>query len=165
MTESFSIERAVDAHIEELCSVVAAVARERRYLATVDGFPLEQTRAFARAIVSDGGVQFVAIDRGAVVGWCDVRRSPFEGFRHVGILGIGLAADCRGKGMGPQLLAQTIEAAVEAGVSRFELEVFASNRRAVHVFEQSGFVREGIKRRAWVLDGREDDVVCMALFP
>jgi RimJ/RimL family protein N-acetyltransferase len=52
----------------------------------------------------------------------------------------------------------------EVGVRRVELEVLASNTRAVHVFEQSGFVREGVKCRARVLDGREDDVVCMALF-
>lgn len=165
MTESVSFERTAEAHVEGLCAVVAAVARERRYLATLDGFSVEQVRAFARDIVRDGGIQFVAVDRGAVVGWCDVRRSPFEGFRHVGILGIGLAADCRGKGIGPQLLARTIEAAAAAGVSRVELEVFASNRRAVHVFEQSGFVREGVKRGARILDGRVDDVVGMALFP
>jgi RimJ/RimL family protein N-acetyltransferase len=164
MTESFSIERTSDAHIEGLWSVLAAVAQERRYLATVDGFSLPQVRAFARDIVSDGGVQFVAIDGGVVVGWCDVRRSPYEGFRHVGVLGIGLAANRRDKGIGPRLLARTIEAASEAGVRRVELEVFASNSRAVHVFERSGFVREGLKRRARVLDGREDDVVCMALF-
>ena len=140
------------------------MAQERRYLATVRGFPLEEVRQFSKAIVSNGGVQFVVIDRDAVVGWCDVRRSTFEGFRHVGTLGIGLLANYRSKRIGPQLLARTIEAASEAGVKRVELEVFASNERAVHFFEQSGFVTEGVKRRARILDGREDDVVCMALF-
>jgi len=81
----------------------------------------------------------------------------------VGVMGIWLAPKCRGKGIGPQLLARTIEAAA-AGVRRVELEVLASNTRAVHIFEQSGFVRKGVKCLARVLDGREDDVVCMALF-
>ena len=140
------------------------MARERNYLATVSGFPLEQVRQFAKSLVSDGGVQFVVLDRDTVVGWCDVRRSTFEGFRHVGILGIGLSANHRGHGVGPRLLARTIKAASDAGVRRVELEVFASNTRAVHLFEKSGFVTEGLKRRARILDGREDDVVCMALF-
>ena len=48
-------------------------------------------------------------------------------------------------------------------MQRIELEVFASNTRAVHVFEKAGFVREGLKRRARLLDGADDDVVCMAL--
>ena len=47
-------------------------------------------------------------------------------------------------------------------MTRVELEVFASNARAIRLFERAGFVREGTKRRARFLDGREDDVVCMA---
>ena len=164
MTASLSIEPTSDGHIEGLCSVVDSVARERRYLATVSGFPLEQVRQFATSLVRDGGVQFVVLDRDTVVGWCDVRRSTFEGFRHVGILGIGLSANHRSQGVGPRLLARTIKAASDAGVKRVELEVFASNTRAVHLFEKAGFVTEGVKRQARILDGREDDVVCMALF-
>ena len=87
----------------------------------------------------------------------------FEGFRHVGTLGIGLLSDSRGQGLGPQLLGRAIEAASEAGVRRIELQVFASNARAVHLFEKAGFVTEGVKRRARILEGQEDDVVCMAL--
>jgi len=163
MTDLCRIERASAKYVQGLCAAVDAVARERRYLASVQGFPLEQARQFAKAIVNDGGVQFVVLDHDTVVGWCDVRRSGFEGFRHVGILGIGVLAEYRGKGIGPGLLTHTIEAASAVGVTRIELEVYASNTRAVHLFEQAGFVTEGVKRRARLLDGREDDVVCMAL--
>ena len=61
------------------------------------------------------------------------------------------------------LIKATIEAARAKGVTRVELETFASNPRAIHVFELLGFSTEGIKRRARVLDDQEDDLVCMAL--
>ena len=151
-------------HMEGLWRAIEAVARERRYLGNVDGFPLGEVRQFAAALAAGGGVQLVAVDDdGSVAGWCDIRRNPFEGFRHVGTLGVGLLSAYREQGLGPKLLARTIEAAAAAGMRRIELEVFASNTRAVHVFEKAGFVREGLKRDARVLDGVPDDVVCMAL--
>ena len=149
--------------LEGLCSAIDAVARERRYLGNVQGFSLDEVRHFAAAIAAGGGVQLVAVaDDGSVTGWCDIRRTPFEGFRHVGTLGIGLLSAYRERGLGPRLLSRSIEAAAAAGISRIELEVFASNTRAVHVFERAGFAREGLKRGARLLDGVADDLVCMA---
>ena len=50
-----------------------------------------------------------------------------------------------------------------AGMTRIELEVMASNATAVRLYEQLGFVHEGVKRRARHLDGAWDDNVLMAL--
>ena len=46
---------------------------------------------------------------------------------------------------------------------RIELEVFASNERAVRLYQSEGFMLEGRKRRARILDGTEDDILIMAL--
>ena len=157
------IEPASEEHLEGLCSAIGAVARERRYLGNVDGFPLDEVRQFAAALAAGGGVQLVALDdEGGVVGWCDIRRNPFEGFRHVGTLGIGLLPAYRDRGLGSSLLAGAVDAAAVAGMWRIELEVCASNRRAILAFEKAGFEREGLKQRARLLDGAADDIVCMA---
>jgi hypothetical protein len=50
------------------CACVDAVARERRYLAHVHGFPVEETRAFLASLADRGGVQLIALAEGAVVG-------------------------------------------------------------------------------------------------
>jgi hypothetical protein len=50
-----------------------------------------------------------------------------------------------------------------AGFERIELDVFASNVRARALYEQVGFVEEGVRRRACQLDGQYDDDVIMAL--
>ncbi len=162
MTGPFSLAPTAPGDVDGLCSAVEAVARERRYLAAVDGFGVDGTRSFVEALARGGGVQLVARSGGRVVGWCDVQRHPFEGFRHGGVLGIGLLPAWRARGVGAALLARTLEAAEAAGMTRVELEVFASNTRAIRLFERAGFVREGVKRGARLLDGRADDVVCMA---
>ena len=162
MTRPFSIEPITPKDVEGLQAAVEAVARERRYLAAVDGFGVDGTRAFVDGLARGGGVQLVVRSAGRVVGWCDVQRHSFEGFRHGGVLGVGLLPAWRAQGVGAVLLARTLEAAEAAGMTRVELEVFASNTRAIRLFEGVGFVREGIKRQARLLDGRADDVVCMA---
>jgi RimJ/RimL family protein N-acetyltransferase len=48
------------------------------------------------------------------------------------------------------------------GFTRIELEVFESNARAIALYERRGFVHEGRKRAARILDGRTEDVLCMA---
>jgi ribosomal protein S18 acetylase RimI-like enzyme len=98
-----------------------------------------------------------------VVGWCDIVRNPHEGFRHVGRLGMGLLPDYRGRGLGRQLVARAVGAARQAGIERVELEVFASNERAIALYRAFGFVTEGVKRRARKLDGQYEDNVFMAL--
>src|SRR5438045_3121767 len=69
-----------------------AVARERRFLAFVQAPPLEAVRRFVERNVAQGVAQFVAAESasGAVVGWCDVLPRDLEGFRHCGMLGMGL---------------------------------------------------------------------------
>ncbi len=164
MTENIRIVPTTEAHIEGLQRCVDAVARERRWLGFVEGPPLVQTRAFVGMILAGAGVQFVALnDADEVVGWCDVVRLDQESFRHGWRLGMGLLPTVRGRGVGRRLAEAAIAAAKAQGAERIELEVFASNTRAIALYEKLGFLREGVKRRARKLDGEFDDIVMMAL--
>lgn len=155
---------ATDAHAEGLQRCVDAVARERRYLGIVEGFTVEQTRAFVRAVQAVGGVQLVAVNAaGEVVGWCDVLRDDREGFTHVGRLGMGVLRAVRGRGIGRRLAESAVTAAAERGIERLELDVFASNAPAIGLYERLGFEREGVRRRARKLGDAYDDIVLMGL--
>lgn len=155
-----------EAHVEGFHRCVDAVARERRYLGFVVGPPPAQSRAFVRMLLDGGGVQVLAVGgANEVVGWCDVVRDAREGFGHSWRLGMGLLPTARGRGVGRRLAQEGIAAALARGAERIELDVFASNIRAIALYEQLGFVREGVKRRARKLDGQYDDNVLMALLP
>jgi RimJ/RimL family protein N-acetyltransferase len=146
-----------------LCACVDAIARERRYLKVVSGFTVEETRAFLTSLAESGGVQMLAVAGDTVVGWCDVVPLPFEGMRHVGRLGMGLVPAWRGQGLGRRLLREVLGRAFSAGLLRVELEVFASNVAAIRLYEREGFVTEGRKRRARIVEGIDDDVILMGL--
>src|SRR5437879_135736 len=136
-------------YAESFNAVVDAVARERRYIGFVEGPSLESTREFVRSILGGAGIQLLAVNPDdKVVGWCDIVRNPHEGFRHVGMLGMGLLPGYRGRGLGRQLVAQAVRAARKAGIERIELEVFASNERAIGLYRESGFGTEGLRRAA-----------------
>jgi ribosomal protein S18 acetylase RimI-like enzyme len=151
-------------YVESFNSAVDTVARERKYLIFLEGPPLETTHRFVGNLLAGAGVQTLAVtSEEVVVGWCDIVRKQREGFRHVGTLGMGILPKYREQGLGRRLVADTIRAATEAGMERIELEVFASNERAIALYQKLGFVTEGIKRNARKLDGVYDDNVFMAL--
>ena len=140
-----------------------AVARERRFLIFLEAPPIESVRKFIAQILAKGWSQFHAIHDGQVVGWCDIVRDERPGMTHIGHLGIGLLPEYRGQKIGPRLLAATIADAFQKGITRIELEVFASNTRAIALYRKTGFVEEGRKRNARFVDGVYDDNICMAL--
>ena len=149
--------------VEGLAAALDFVAKERRYIGFIEGPPVEGTRQFVKSIIAGAGVQMMVVDGDTVVGWCDIMSNPVEGFRHVGRLGMGLLPEFRGRGLGRRLAVETIRAARAAGMERIELEVFASNARAIALYQSLGFVIEGTKVQSRKLDGQYDDNVCMAL--
>ncbi len=150
-------------HIESLSECVAEVARERRYLAIIEGFALDQTAAWIAADRVRGNPFLVALDQERVVGWCEVRRDLLPGRAHTGLLGMGLLAGYRGQGLGRRLLDQALQAARERGFERIELLVRSPNARAINLYLRAGFLEEGRKRDAVRLDDGSEDEVLMAL--
>ena len=55
------------------------------------------------------------------------------------------------------------ELLLELGFHRLELEIYAYNERAQAHAERAGFVREGVKRKAYLRDGEWVDAVMYAL--
>ena len=148
---------------EGICLCLDVVARERRHIAMVEAPTLEEVRAFLAAMSARAFIQFIALADEQVVGWCDVARKPMEGFRHSAVLGMGLLPSYRSRGLGSALLRSVLGEAQSKGFSRIELEVYTANQPAIALYERVGFGREGIKRSARVLDGRAEDILCMAL--
>lgn len=152
-----------EAHFEPLYRVLDEVAREKRYLALTQAPPKDEAFAFFRGILENNQVHVVALVDGEVVGWCDVLPLFGEARRHVGVLGIGLLARARHRGIGARLMNAAVASAWARGLTRVELTVRVDNHNARALYERLGFRHEGIKRNAFLVDGRYCDSHAMAL--
>lgn len=156
------IRNTIPADAEPLAALIDSVTRERLYLSATVGFSVEATRAHIVAIQDSEGVHVVAEHADILVGWCDIMPHPWEGMRHVGRLGMGVHRHHRGKGIGERLIRAALESAFERGLARVELEVFATNKAAIALYEKVGFELEGRKVAARKLDGITDDILIYA---
>ena len=151
------------ADIEQFQEVTDAVMRERRYLAFVAAFPIDEVARFVARNLWLGNPHVVADDAGRIVGWCDIRRETIPVYAHIGHLGMGVLPEYRGRGLGERLMRAALDAARAAAFERIELSVFARNTRAAALYRKMGFVNEGTRVRGKKLDGEYDDVHMMAL--
>lgn len=151
-------------HIASFRVALDSVAREKRYLLFLEGPPLEGCSAYVKNNIREGNVQLVALgDDERVVGWCDIAPIPRHSTRHVGVLGLGVIKELRGRGIGPALLREAIERARAKGLTRVELDAREDNLPAIALYERFGFVREGVKRKGVRVDGKYYDLVSMAM--
>lgn len=72
---------------------------------------------------------------------------------------IAVEEKARGQGIGHALLRAVADWAMAHGASRVELEVRASNVRAIRLYEQTGMRREGVRARYY--QSPDEDAVLM----
>jgi ribosomal protein S18 acetylase RimI-like enzyme len=142
---------------EGIWRCIDVVVREGWFTFT-ESPPLEGVRSL---LSSSESIQLVAESGAEVVGWCDITPIDEDGLRHTASLGMALLPGFRDRGLGRQLLRETLEVAYAAGLSRVELQLLASNERARALYEGSGFVHEGRKRV--MREGVPVEILCMAL--
>ena len=160
MTIEVRLIRAED--IESFHATVDVVARERQFIARLEAPPIEQVRGFIQRNIEKGFPQIVAVSDRQVVGWCNIPPMAREVAAHVGDLFMGLLPEWRGQRLGERLLREALAAADAFGYRRIELGVFADNANAAALYRKAGFVEEGIKRRAVLIDGVFYDEIIMA---
>lgn len=163
MESTVQIRPVRDTDVESLWTTINKVCSEKWYVATVEGFTLEQSRNFVKHIIDNGLPEVVAVNDGRVIGWCDILPNTSTGFTHVGRLGMGVAQEYRRKGIGRRLLSACLSLASAYGMEKIELEVFADNIPAIRLYESVGFEVEGLKTNARKLEGRYQDIQLMAL--
>jgi ribosomal protein S18 acetylase RimI-like enzyme len=117
-----------------LALLFAAVAEERDGIASE---PPVDVEARAASWTLDGSL--VATVDMEIVGNIHVEPTR-HGFGEIGML---VAREWRGRGVGSALLAAAIEWAREQGLHKLSLGVFAHNDAAIALYRKHGFVEEG----------------------
>ena len=112
----------------------AAVAEERDGIASEPPVDVE-----ARAASWEIDSTLLAEAGGEILGSIHVGVSRFG----YGEIGMQVAREWRGRGVGSALLAAAIERAREQGLHKLSLEVFAHNTAGIALYRKFGFVEEG----------------------
>ena len=131
------VRAAEDADRRVLALLFAAVAEERDGIASEPPIDIER-----RAASWTLDQTLVAVADRVIVGHLHVDVSRF-GFGELGML---VAAEWRGRGVGTALVAAAIEWARARGLHKLTLDVFPHNEAAIALYRKFGFVEEG--RRA-----------------
>ena len=88
---------------------------------------------------------------------------PSPRMRHGATLGILVHTGYQNQGVGTALMKAVLDLADNwLMLVRVELEVFADNARAIHLYEKFGFEKEGLMRMSVVRDGQYQDNYKMA---
>jgi RimJ/RimL family protein N-acetyltransferase len=130
----FEIRPAQEDDRVPLTILFAAVAEEGDGIATE---PPVDIGASAARLDLDGFI--VAAAGNQIVGSIGIGRSRF-GFGEIGMM---VARDWRGRGVGSALLAAAVEWARKHDVHKLSLDVFPDNAAAIALYRKFGFVEEG----------------------
>jgi RimJ/RimL family protein N-acetyltransferase len=149
------IRPAEDSDRLPLAELFAAVAEERDGIATE---PPVDVEARAARWYLDGSLVAVAEDQ--IVGSIFIDASG-HGF---GEIGMTVARDRRGQGVGSALMVAAIDWAREHDLHKLSLSVFAHNAAAIALYRKFGFVEEGRRAKQYRRSSGELwDVIDMGL--
>ncbi len=154
-TGQFSVRPAKDGDRRALAVLFAAVAEERDGIAAEPPIDVDK---LAESWKTDGTL--VALADSDIVG--EIRVDPtWMGFGEIGMM---VAADWRGRGVGKALLAAAVEWARVRGLHKLALSVFPHNSAAITLYRKFGFVEEGrLVRHVRRADGQLWDLIEMGL--
>lgn len=136
------VRRAAESDVDEILTLLGAVAEEGLWLLTESGADFARRREqFIATMRNERSGMFVAIAEGCVVGEMSVIPE------HGGLYGLGMAihADWRRKGVGSKLMQAGIEWARSMGAHKLVLEVFPHNEAALRLYARFGFEPEGYR--------------------
>lgn len=135
------------------------VAREGKYLASDRAFPKEHTKMFLEHCIEEHVPFRFVLDcvSNEIVGWCDAQMCGVGSC----YLGVGLLKEYREQGIGSRLISEVLFLAKQVGFQTVELDVRASNTRAIHVYQKLGFHGTRVKKDAFSQDEYTEDVLRM----
>lgn len=160
---NFKIIAIREEHLDGYWFALDRVARERNYLAFLEGPPKHTTRDFVLNNIAGNWPHVVAVHGNQVIGWCDITSLDRPVFAHIGSMGMGVLPEYRGLGVGTALISSALQKAFNKGLTRIELTVREHNQAAISLYEKFGFVKEGVHINGVCIDGAYENHIFMAL--
>jgi RimJ/RimL family protein N-acetyltransferase len=153
--------------LDELMKLINSLVDEKAEIANTKKVTREQEAEWLRKMLmrleKDELFFLVAeVDKGLVASSDIYIQSGDES--HVGVLGIVIKSGYRDFGIGTQMMKTLMEQAAALGLKLLMLQVFATNRRAIHVYEKLGFAHSGrIPKKHFRDDQYKDELIMTKL--
>ncbi|MGY3723945.1 Protein N-acetyltransferase, RimJ/RimL family [Granulicatella balaenopterae] len=170
MSESFELALAVaeTKHAKDLLDYAKQIGFETEFLSFgPEGIPLsvEQEAIYLEAVLeSDNQLMLVALNGDQIIGLASVGASQNPKLAHVGEIGVSVLKEYWGYGIGSILLDEMITWAWQTNcLTRLELDVVATNEKAIHLYKKFGFTTEGTLKQGIKLQAGYQDLYRMAL--
>ena len=106
-------------------------------------------------------ISVVADVGGRIVGNSSVTRGSYQDTRFHGGLGVAVSRKFRDLGIGVEMMRTLVKESRRAGLESLELEVFANNPRAIHVYDKTGFKQTGRIPKKMLRSGKFIDSIIM----
>jgi ribosomal protein S18 acetylase RimI-like enzyme len=141
------IRRATVADAPQVAAVLNAVIAEGRYTLFDTPFSDAEEEAFI-ASLGDRSVLHVAVAGESIVGVQCVDRyaSYADSVSHIAHIGTWLLPECRGRGIGKRLWAESLAFARQCGYRKALISVLAHNDQALRFYRSVGFTDIGVAR-------------------
>lgn len=139
----FLVRAATAADLPGAVDLLARVAAEGRWLGSERVDRAGRLAGLRSSLESPAAALLVAEARPELIGHITVTLHPF-GVAEVGML---VAANWRGRGVGTGLLGAGIDWARTAGAHKVALQLWPHNAAALALYRRFGFVEEGLLRR------------------
>lgn len=122
--------------LQDIATLIEAVAAEREWIKTEPGFDRQRYMNRWRSMIDEVSVaMFVAEVNGHVIGFADIY--PDE--THAHLLSMFVAKQHRGRGIGKALLEAILSWARERKLMVVRLYVFPHNKQAIGLYKSVGF--------------------------
>lgn len=158
---AITLERFDQAHAEGVAALYNAPSVARQVLQ----MPFQSADLWRKRLdaTNERLTSLVAVHEGVVVGQGSLEQLSRVRRSHCGAIGMAVAQDWQGQGIGRQLLTALLDVADNwMKLRRVELTVYADNQSAVILYEKLGFETEGLLRDYAIRDGQFTDALTMA---
>jgi ribosomal-protein-alanine N-acetyltransferase len=158
---SFVVRPATPADLDGIYDLMEIVAAERRWIGTEPPVEREQRRVQAEEVIADEAKgTFLVAEADGIIASLGLFLQPYG----VADLGMMVAEEWRGRGVGSALMEAAVAWARASSAHKISLQHWPHNEAAHALYRKFGFVEEGVLRRHYRRQSGEVwDAVVMGL--
>jgi RimJ/RimL family protein N-acetyltransferase len=152
--------------LDDFLELINSLVEEKAQIYITKKFTREEEAEWLRKVLSllekDEAFFLVAEVEKKAIALSDFQIKSGDKEHPVGEIGIIVRKGYRNLGIGTEILKTIQEWAVFFGLHTMTINAFATNKRAIHVYEKVGFVQSGLIPKKHYRQGRHIDEVIMS---